>query len=73
MRRNLLKRRIREGVRRNKGLLAGWDVVIHPRSNGEVGGSIEIASELGGLLQSVGQRKAIGIGKEKYSDKPSNL
>ena len=73
VRRNLLKRRIREGVRRNKGLLAGWDVVVHPRNSGELGGSVEIASELGGLLQFVGQRKALGIGKEKYSDKPSTL
>jgi ribonuclease P protein component len=31
VRRNLIKRRIREGVRKNKGLVTGWDVVVHPR------------------------------------------
>ena len=73
MRRNLLKRRIREGIRRNKGSIAGWDVVVHPRNSAEIGSGPEIASELGGLLGFVNQRKEIGIGKAKHSDKSSPL
>jgi len=73
VRRNLIKRRIREGVRRNKGLITGWDVVVHPRINAGIGSSPEVTSELGGLLESVGQRKELGIGKAKHSDKSSPL
>ncbi|MGH9426599.1 MAG: ribonuclease P protein component [Terriglobia bacterium] len=73
VRRNLLKRRIREGVRRNKGLVTGWDVVVHPRNGAEIGSGPEITSELGGLLEFVGQRKELGIGKAKHSDNPSSL
>lgn len=73
MRRNLIKRRIREGVRRNKGLLTGWDVVVHPRISEGIGSGPEITSEMGGLLEFVGQRKELGIGKAKHSDNPSSL
>ena len=73
MRRNLLKRRIRESVRRNRGSLAGWDVVVHPRNSAEIGSYPEITSELGGLLAFVGQRKELGISKAKHSDKPDPL
>jgi len=73
VRRNLIKRRIREGVRKNKGLLTGWDVVVHPRINAGIGSSPEVTSELGGLLESVGQRKELGTGKAKHSDNPSSL
>jgi len=73
VRRNLIKRRIREGVRRNKGLLTGWDVVVHPRINAGIGSGPEVTSELGGLLEFVGQRKELGIGKAKHSDNPSSL
>jgi len=73
VRRNLIKRRIREGVRRNKGLVAGWDVVVHPKLNPEIGSGPEVTSELGALLEFVGQRKELGIGKAKHSDKPSSL
>ena len=73
VRRNLIKRRIREGVRRNKGLITGWDVVVHPRINAGIGSSPEVTSELGGLLESVGQRKELEFGKAKYSDNPSSL
>ena len=41
--------------------------------NTEFGSGSEIESELGGLLEFVGQRKELGIGKEKHSDKPSIL
>jgi len=73
VRRNLIKRRIREGVRRNKGLLTGWDVVVHPRISEGIGSGPEITSEMGGLLEFVGQRKELGIGKAKHSDNPSSL
>ena len=73
MRRNLIKRRIREGVRKNKDLLTGWDIVVHPRINAGIGSSPEVTSELGGLLESVGQRKELEFGKAKYSDNPSSL
>jgi len=73
VRRNLLKRRIRESVRRNRGSFVGWDVVVHPRNSAEIGSGPEIASELGGLLEFVGQRKELGIGKAKHSDKSSPL
>ena len=73
MRRNLLKRRIRECVRRKRGSLVGWDVVVHPRNKAEIGSGPEIASELGGLLEFVSQRKELGIGKAKHSDKSSPL
>jgi ribonuclease P protein component len=72
-RRNLIKRRIREGVRRNKALVTGWDVVVHPRNDVQIGSGPEITSELGGLLEFVGQRKELGIGKAKHSDKPSSV
>jgi ribonuclease P protein component len=73
VRRNLFKRRIRECVRRKKDSLAGWDVVVHPRNKADLGTSVEIASELGGLLEFVGQRNELGIGKAKHSDKPAPL
>ncbi|MCI0420545.1 MAG: ribonuclease P protein component [Acidobacteria bacterium] len=71
--RNLLKRRIREGIRSSKSLLAGWDVVVHPRLNAEVGSGFQIASDLADLLKLLGQRKEIGIGKAKHSQEPSSL
>jgi RNase P protein component len=73
VRRNLLKRRIRECVRRKRGSLAGWDVVVHPRNGTEIGSGPEIDLELGGLLEFVGQRKELGIGKAKHSDKSNPL
>jgi len=73
VRRNLFKRRIREMVRRKKGSLSGWDVVIHPRNKADLGSGSEIASELGGLLEFVGQRNELAIGKAKHSDKPAPL
>ena len=73
VRRNLLKRRIREGVRKNKGLVTGWDVVVHPRNNGEIGSGPQITSELGDLLEFLGQRKELGISKAKHPHNPSSL
>ena len=73
MRRNLFKRRVRESVRRNKGSLAGWDVVVHPRNRAEIGSGPEITLELRALLKFVGQRKELGISKAKHSDKPDSL
>jgi len=73
VRRNLIKRRIREGVRKNKDLLTGWDIVVHPRINAGIGSSPEVTSELGGLLEFVGQRKELGISKAKHSDKSDPL
>ena len=51
----------------------GWDVVVHPRNKAEIGSGPEIASELGSLLEFVGQRKELGIGKAKHSDKSAPL
>ena len=73
VRRNLLKRLIREGVRRNRWLVTGWDVVIHPRNRSEIGTGLEISSELVGLLEFLAQRRELGFGKAKHSDKPSLL
>ena len=73
VRRNIIKRRIREGVRRNKSLLAGWDVVVHLRMDAETASGPEITCELAGLLEFVGQRKKLGIGKAKHSDNRSSL
>ena len=73
MRRNLVKRRIREGVRTSKGLLSGWDVVVHPKSVAETATEFEITSDLRGLLEFVGQRKELGTGKAKSSESSSSL
>jgi hypothetical protein len=48
-------------------------VVVHPRSGTEIGSGPEIDLELGGLLEFVGQRKELGIGKAKHSDKSNPL
>ena len=48
-------------------------MVIHPRNKADLGSGSEIASELGGLLEFVGQRNELGIGKAKHSDKPAPL
>ncbi len=43
------------------------------RNSAEIGSGPEIASELGGLLEFVSQRKELGIGKAKHSDKSNPL
>jgi len=73
VRRNTVKRRIRESVRRHRQLLAGWDVVVHPRAIADRAKGVEIASELKELLRFVELRKEIGTGKAKHSDGSSSL
>jgi hypothetical protein len=48
-------------------------VVVHPRNMAEIGSGPEIDSELGCLLEFVGQRKELAIGKAKHSDKSDPL
>jgi len=73
VRRNLIKRRIREGVRRYKSSLEGWDIVVHPRMSPEIGTGLEIRTELGRLLEFIGQRKELGTAKAKHPDEPPLL
>lgn len=67
--RNLLKRRIRESIRKNKVL---WprsrDVVVHPKASAQSRDSEQLASELRQLLKSLSSRKEIGIPKKSYTD-----
>ena len=65
--RNLLKRCIREGIRRNKALWpVGWDVVVHPRPLANINDCGQVAAELKDLLKSLGTRKEIGILKKDH-------
>jgi len=73
VRRNLVKRRIREGIRTNRSLLSGWDVVVHPKTGAGTATESEITSDLRGLLEFVGQRKELGTGKAKSSEGSSSL
>jgi ribonuclease P protein component len=58
VRRNLLKRHIREGLRNSKAFwLPGWDVVVHAKSTLKLDNAGQIASELGELLKSLRSRK----------------
>jgi len=66
--RNLLKRRIREGIRKNQRILTGgWDLVIHPKSLVGVQSAEQVASDLMGLLESLNTRNEIGFPKTRHS------
>ena len=62
--RNLLKRWIREAIRKNKTLIqGGLDVVVHPRLNVE-SSSKQILLELNDLFISLNLRKEIALHKK---------
>ena len=64
--RNLLKRWIREAIRKNKTLIrSGLDIIIHPKLNLERNSS-QIARELNNLLISLSLQKEIGIHKKTH-------
>lgn len=64
VKRNLLKRWIREAIRKNKTLIqGGLDVVVHPRLNVD-SSSKQILLELNNLFISLSLRKEIAIHKK---------
>jgi ribonuclease P protein component len=71
VKRNRLKRWIREAIRKNKGSIrSGLDIVIHPRLRVVTNNSESIQNELQKLLRSVNSAKEIGIFEESHPDLP---
>ena len=71
VKRNRLKRWIREAIRKNKGFIrSGLDIVIHPRLRVVTNNSESIQNELQKLLRSVNSAKEIGIFEESHPDLP---
>ena len=69
VKRNRLKRWIREVIRRNKGSIrSGLDIVIHPRLRVVTNNSESIENELQRLLRSLNSTKEIGIFEESHPD-----
>ncbi|PYV45083.1 MAG: ribonuclease P protein component [Acidobacteria bacterium] len=69
VKRNRLKRWMREAIRRNKGAIkSGLDIVIDPRLGVVIDNSRCLENELQMLLSSLNSAKEIGIFEESHPD-----
>jgi ribonuclease P protein component len=69
VKRNRLKRWIREAIRRNKETnRAGFDIVVHPRLAIAINNSGSLQNEVQKLLSSLNSAKEIGIFEESHPD-----
>jgi ribonuclease P protein component len=74
VKRNKVKRRIREAIRKNKGSVTwGLDIVVHPKVRVLTGDSRTIEGELEKLLASLNHKDDVAILNESNTNRPKTL